>query len=67
MIKYIGIDGCKSGWFYVGLDQAGNSSFGVFCEISELPDFLPCAEIPGRNIYLSAILRPVFTMEYCYR
>ena len=33
MIKYIGIDGCKSGWFYVGLDPAGNSSFGVFCEI----------------------------------
>jgi hypothetical protein len=37
MIKYIGIDGCKSGWFYVGLDQAGNSSFGVFCEISKGP------------------------------
>jgi hypothetical protein len=36
MIKYIGIDGCKSGWFYVGLDQAGNSSFGVFCEIRKL-------------------------------
>ena len=39
MIKYIGIDGCKSGWFYVGVDQAGNSSFGVFCEISELSAF----------------------------
>ena len=37
MIKYIGIDVCKSGWFYVGLDQAGNSSFGVFCEISKGP------------------------------
>ena len=45
MIKYIGIDGCKSGWFYVGLDQAGNSSFGVFCEISELSAFLACAEM----------------------
>ena len=32
--KYIGVDGCKGGWFSVGLDQNGN-----FCESSVFEKF----------------------------
>ena len=34
-MKYVGVDGCKGGWFSVGLDKNGYD-FGVFREFGEL-------------------------------
>lgn len=33
-MRYIGIDGCRSGWFYVGLDENDKYSFRVISDIS---------------------------------
>ncbi|WP_082885408.1 MULTISPECIES: DUF429 domain-containing protein [Methylomonas] len=35
-MKYIGIDGCKSGWLYVGLDDDLNWTIDIMANISEL-------------------------------
>lgn len=43
-MKYIGIDGCKSGWFYVGLDENDKFSFGVISDISEIKNEINNAE-----------------------
>ncbi len=43
-MKYIGIDGCKSGWFYVGLDENDKYSFGVISDISEINNEINKAE-----------------------
>ena len=43
-MKYIGIDGCKSGWFYVGLDESGRASFGVFNHLDELSEHVKDAK-----------------------
>lgn len=40
IMKYIGIDGCRSGWFYVGLDESGHASFGVFRQLDELSGYM---------------------------
>lgn len=37
---YAGIDGCRAGWFYVGLEETGRSTFGIVDTIHELQDFL---------------------------
>ncbi|MDJ0880805.1 MAG: DUF429 domain-containing protein [Gammaproteobacteria bacterium] len=42
-MKYIGIDGCKAGWFYIGLDDA-EYQIGIFPCILELSPFLPSAK-----------------------
>lgn len=34
--KYIGVDGCKAGWFYVGIDSIGECDFGVFKTLPDL-------------------------------
>src|SRR5210317_1074457 len=44
-MKYIGIDGCRLGWFYVGLDENGEGTFGVFKRIDELAAHLPSLEM----------------------
>lgn len=43
-MKYIGIDGCKSGWFMVGLNKDGSGSFGILDRIYALAEYLPGAE-----------------------
>ncbi len=43
-MKYIGIDGCRSGWFYVGLDENDKYSFGVISDISEIKNEINIAE-----------------------
>jgi predicted RNase H-like nuclease len=40
-VKYIGIDGCRSGWFMVGLNEDGSGSFGILGRILELAEYLP--------------------------
>jgi len=34
--KYIGVDGCKAGWFYVGIHSNGECEFGIFKTLAEL-------------------------------
>lgn len=35
-MKYIGIDGCKIGWFYTALDQSQQWEVGTFSNIKDL-------------------------------
>jgi predicted RNase H-like nuclease len=44
-MKYLGLDGCKAGWFMVALDENGSGAFGVLRDIGELSAYLPQAEI----------------------
>jgi len=60
--RYLGIDGCKAGWFFVSIGPGGESEFGIFGNIENLfsaysdakwmlidiPIGLPSAEIPKR-------------------
>jgi predicted RNase H-like nuclease len=34
--KYIGVDGCRAGWFYVSINRYGEFDFGVFKTLPEL-------------------------------
>jgi predicted RNase H-like nuclease len=42
-VKYLGIDGCKAGWFVVGLEEDGSGAFGVLDRIGELSEHLATA------------------------
>ena len=44
-MKYLGLDGCKAGWFLVGLDEQGSGAFGILECIDELAEYLPDAEV----------------------
>lgn len=44
-MKYIGIDGCKSGWFVVGLGADDNYAFRILNHIQELSDYLVATEL----------------------
>lgn len=44
-MKYIGIDGCKVGWFLIGLEEDGSGSFGILDKISELSECLSTVEL----------------------
>lgn len=43
-MKYIGIDGCKAGWFYIGFNDRGYVGSGIYQSISELSDFKNSAQ-----------------------
>ncbi len=43
-MKFIGIDGCKIGWFLVGINDDGSGSFGVLESINELSEYLANAK-----------------------
>jgi predicted RNase H-like nuclease len=45
IVKYIGIDGCKLGWFFVGLDDSGDFSVGVIRHIDEIKSWLEDATL----------------------
>jgi predicted RNase H-like nuclease len=34
--KYIGVDGCRAGWFYVSINRYGEFDSGVFKTLPEL-------------------------------
>jgi len=42
--RWLGIDGCRAGWFYVGIDADGAFSFGVLPEIGQVSSLLGAAE-----------------------
>lgn len=44
-MKYIGIDGCKHGWFYVGLNDDDSFSVGVIHHIDAIAGWLDAAEL----------------------
>jgi len=49
--KYIGVDGCKAGWFFAGIHSNGECEFGVFKTLAELwlanqKDVLILVDIP---------------------
>lgn len=35
-MEYFGIDGCKKGWFYVGIDKNDQYKFGIISEFEEI-------------------------------
>ena len=39
-MKYVGIDGCRLGWFYVGLDDDDSFAVGVITEFREIEKWL---------------------------
>ena len=43
--KYVGVDGCKAGWFCVGFDDNGNYGVGVAATFADLLDAVPDAEL----------------------
>ncbi|MGL5080506.1 MAG: DUF429 domain-containing protein [Microcoleaceae cyanobacterium] len=45
-LTYIGVDGCRAGWFYVGFDQDWNYQFGLLKQFAEIENFLAnCQQI----------------------
>ena len=44
-MKYIGIDGCRSGWFFVGIDEDSSFQVGVIREISAVQQWLDGATL----------------------
>ena len=43
-MKYIGVDGCRAGWFMFGLDEAGRNVFKLLQHIDELDAYLAAAQ-----------------------
>jgi len=44
-VNYIGIDGCRGGWFLLGLDEAGDCIFRRLARITELDAYLNSARV----------------------
>lgn len=44
-LEYVGIDGCKSGWLYVGIDETGQFHFGVKSAFSDIVSELEDARL----------------------
>jgi len=44
-MRFIGIDGCKGGWFYIGLDEDKGWRLGVLPEISGLSQFISQSQL----------------------
>ena len=43
-MKYIGVDGCKAGWFLAGVDEHGGTGYALLGAIEELCNYLEEAE-----------------------
>jgi predicted RNase H-like nuclease len=50
VVKFIGIDGCRLGWFYVGLDEDGNFSVGVIRSIHEITSEERLCDLSARQM-----------------
>ena len=44
-MKFIGIDGCKAGWFYVGFDDKNQWRIGVIKHIEQIAIFIPASAL----------------------
>ena len=55
-MKFIGVDGCKKGWFFVGLDDNGGWDMGVVPRISESVFPAPCRLAINCDTYEDCIL-----------
>ena len=44
-MKFIGIDGCKAGWFYVGFDDKNQWQIGVIQHIDQIATFIPTSSL----------------------
>ena len=44
-MRYIGVDGCKLGWFYVGLDDARAFRTGIIRHVGEITEWLEQADL----------------------
>lgn len=44
-MKYLGLDGCRAGWFLVGLNEDLSGSFGLLESIAELSRYLNDADL----------------------
>lgn len=44
-MNYIGVDGCKSGWFYFGINNSGGYQYGVLEEFCDFERFIDQAEL----------------------
>ena len=44
-MKYVGIDGCRVGWFYVGFDDSDTFSVGILPRIDEISDWLTSVSV----------------------
>jgi predicted RNase H-like nuclease len=44
-MKFIGIDGCKAGWFYVGFDDKNQWQIGVIKHIEQIASFIPASSL----------------------
>lgn len=44
-MTYIGVDGCRAGWFLVGLNNEGQSTFNLLTHITELDAYWSDAEM----------------------
>jgi predicted RNase H-like nuclease len=56
-VEYLGIDGCRGGWFLVGLDEEGNSRFQLLRHIDELDTWLAAAELVLIDIPIGLLRR----------
>ncbi len=44
-MKYIGIDGCRAGWFYIAMNEDDSWKTGIFEKITEISMFLSEAQL----------------------
>lgn len=44
-MKYVGIDGCKGGWFFAAIGERGDYQFGTLKQFSEVSRLLDSAEL----------------------
>jgi O-6-methylguanine DNA methyltransferase len=44
-MKFIGVDGCKAGWFYVSIDDGHTWEIGVLKNINDISIFLPNCQL----------------------
>jgi predicted RNase H-like nuclease len=45
LVKFIGVDGCKRGWFFVGLDDNNSWNIGILSKISELSELITASDL----------------------
>ena len=60
-MQFIGMDGCKVGWFFVALNRNGGWEVGVISRISELSEYIKASELTLIDIPIG--LREKGTLE----
>jgi len=62
-MKFIGVDGCKIGWFFVSLDDNAGWDIGVLSKIAELFELITDSELILVDIPIG--LRKMIKMNDC--